>query len=282
MESQLQLNCCVKNFVISFPEMPHIVADFVEGRPGKNWCFWTVVLEKTLERPLDCKEIRPVNLKGNQSWIFTGRTDAEAPIFWPPDAENWLIGKDTDARKDGRQEEKGVTEDEMIRWHHWLDGHEFEQAPGVGGGQGSLAGCSPWGHKELDTTEQLNWLTDWTHTLSSQLSSSFINIYLGWLSGKEFSAYAGDTGDRGLISGSGRSSGGGNGNPPLEEEILAWRIPWSEDPGGLQSIGLQRVRHNWATKHGQPRSPSFRRKPRRKWKKEKKKSSLQGKQRLQM
>ena len=116
------------------------------------------MLEKTLESPLDCKEIQPVNLKGNQSWLFIGRTvtETETPILWPPDAENWLIGKDPDAGKDWRPEEKGMTEDEMVRWHHWLNGHEFEQAPGVGNGQGRLACCSPWVHKELDTTEWLN------------------------------------------------------------------------------------------------------------------------------
>ena len=125
----------------------------------KNWCFWTVVLGKILKSPLDCKGIKPANPKGNQSWIFTGRTDAEAeaPIRWPPDAKNWLIGKDPDAGKDWRQEKKGTTKDEMVEWHHWLDGHEFEQAPGIGDGQGSLACCSPWGRKELDTTERLNW-----------------------------------------------------------------------------------------------------------------------------
>jgi len=125
----------------------------------KNWCFWTVVLEKTLESPLDCKEIQPVNSKGNQSWIFTGRTDAEAktPIVWPPDGKNWLIGKNPNAGKNWRQEEKVMTEDEMDGWHHWLDGREFEQAPGVGDGQGSMECCSPWGCKESDTTEQLNW-----------------------------------------------------------------------------------------------------------------------------
>ena len=107
--------------------------------------FWTVVLEKTLESPLDTKETKPVNPKGNQPWILTGRTDAEAeaPILWPPDAKNWLIWKYPDARKDWRQEEKGLTEDEMVGWHHWLNGHEFEQAPGVGDGQGSLMSCSP-------------------------------------------------------------------------------------------------------------------------------------------
>ena len=107
----------------------------------KNWCFWTVVLEKTLESPLECKETQLINPKGNQSWIFTGRTDAEVetPILWPPDLMNWLIEKDHDAGKDWRQEEKGMTEDEMVGWHYWPVEHEFEQAPGVGDGQGWLA-----------------------------------------------------------------------------------------------------------------------------------------------
>ena len=108
---------------------------------------------------LDCKEIKPVNPKGNQSWIFIGRTDAEAetPILWPPYAKNWLIEKDPDAGKEWRQEERGTIECDMVGWHQQLDGHEFEQASGVGDGQGSLACCSPWGRKELDTTEQLSW-----------------------------------------------------------------------------------------------------------------------------
>ena len=131
--------------------------DYKEIWAQKNWCFWTVVLEKTLENPSDCKEIQPVHPKGNQSWLFIGRTDAEAPIVWPPDAKNWLLGKDPEAGKDWRQEEKGTTEDEMVGWHHQLDGHEFEQAPGIGDGQGGLACCSPRGCKELDTTEWLNW-----------------------------------------------------------------------------------------------------------------------------
>ena len=130
-----------------------------ESWAPKNWCFWTVALEKTLESPLDFKEIIPLNPKGNQSWIFTGGIDAEAEvsILWPPDAKNWLLGKYPDACKDWRQEEKGTTEDEIVGWHHRLDGHVFEQAPGVGDGQGSLACCSLWGHKELDMTERLNW-----------------------------------------------------------------------------------------------------------------------------
>ena len=118
--------------------------DYKEIWAPKNWCFWTVVLEKTLESPLDSKEIQPVHPKGNQSWILIGRTDAEAetPILWPPDANIRLTGKDPDAGKDWRQE-KGMTEDEMVGWHHWLDEHEFEQAPGVGDEQGSLECCSP-------------------------------------------------------------------------------------------------------------------------------------------
>ena len=118
-----------------------------------------MVLEKTLESPLDSKEIQPVHPKGDQSWVFIGRTDAEAgtPILWPPHAKSWLIGKDPDVGKDWRQEEKGSTEDEMVGWHHWLNGHEFGWTPGVGDGQGSLASCDSWGRKESDTTEQLNW-----------------------------------------------------------------------------------------------------------------------------
>ena len=134
--------------------------DYKESWAPRNWYFWTVVLEKTLESPLDCKEIHPVPPKGNQSWIFTGRTDVETgtPMLWPPDVKNCLIGKDPDAGKDWRQEEKGTTEDEMVGWHHQLNGHEFAQTPGVGDGQGSLACCSPWGCKESDMTEWLNWL----------------------------------------------------------------------------------------------------------------------------
>ena len=129
-----------------------------ENWTPKNWCFWTVVLEKTLESPLDCKEIQPVHPKGNQSWIFIGRTDAEAetPILWPPDVKTWLLGKDPDAVKDWEQEEKGMTEDEMAGWHYGLDGCEFEWTPGDGDGQRGLVCCYSWDHKESDTTEQLN------------------------------------------------------------------------------------------------------------------------------
>ena len=119
--------------------------DYKESWALKNWWFWTVVLEKTLESPLDCKEIQPVNPKGDQSWVFIGRTDVEAetPILWPPDAKSWLIGKDSDAGKDWGQEEKGTTEDEMVGWHHRLDGwHGFGWTLAVGDGQGGLECCS--------------------------------------------------------------------------------------------------------------------------------------------
>ena len=141
--------------------------DYKESWVQKNWCFWSVVLEKTLESPLDFKEIQQVNPKGNQSWMFIGRTDAEAeaPILWPPEAKNCLTGKDPDAGKDWTREEKGTTEDKMVGWHHWLVRHELEQAPGVGDGQGGLACFILWGCKELDTTEQLNW-TDRHHRVT--------------------------------------------------------------------------------------------------------------------
>ena len=124
--------------------------DHKESWAPKNGCFWTVVLEKTLKSPLDCKKIKPVHPKGNQTWIFIGRTNAE------PEVKNCLIWKDPDAAKDWRQEEKGTTQDEMVGWHHWLNGNEFVQAPGVGDGQGSLVWCSLWSRKETDTTEWLN------------------------------------------------------------------------------------------------------------------------------
>jgi len=133
--------------------------DCEESWAPKNQCFWTVVLEKTLESPLDCKEIQPVHSKGDQSWVFIGRTDdeAETPILWLPDAKSWLIGKDPDAGKDWGQEEKGMTEGQMVGWRHWLDGHGFRWTPEIGNGQGGLACCGSWGRKESDATEWLNW-----------------------------------------------------------------------------------------------------------------------------
>ena len=149
--------------------------DCEESWVSKNWCFWIAVLERTLESPLDCKEIQPVHPKGDQSWVFIGRTDAEAetPILWPRHVKSWLIGKDPDAGRDWGQEEKGTTEDEMAGWHHWLDAHEFEWTPGVVDGQGGLACCDSWGHKELDTTEQRNWTATTTINKSPKRKNSY-------------------------------------------------------------------------------------------------------------
>ena len=133
--------------------------DYKESWALKNWCFWTVVLEKTLESRLDCKEIQPVHPKGSQSWVFTGRTDVEAEtlVLWPPDVKSWLIWKDPDAGKDWGQKEKGKPEDEMVGWLHWLNGHGSGGTPGVGNGQGGLVCYGSWGCKESDMTERLNW-----------------------------------------------------------------------------------------------------------------------------
>jgi len=155
--------------------------DYKESWASKSWCFWTVVLEKTLESPLDCKEIQPVHSKGDQPWVFFGRSDAKAetPVLWPPHVKSWLTGKDSDAGRDWRQEEKGMTEDEMAGWHHQLDGRECGWTPEVGDGQGGLACCESWGHKELDTTELLNWtdLNWFLHFLGYQKNTEFV----GWI-----------------------------------------------------------------------------------------------------
>ena len=134
----------------------------------RHWCFWIGVLEKTLENPLDNKEIKPVNLKGNQPWILIGRTDAEAeaPVLWPPEANSWLIRKDSDVRNDWRQKEKRVTKDEMVGWRHWFNAHELGQTPGDGEGQGSLVCYSPWDCKEPDMTCRLNSNKNCTELLS--------------------------------------------------------------------------------------------------------------------
>ena len=139
--------CIVKAMVFPVVMLLTWEMNHKEGWELRNWCFWTM-LEKILESPLNCKEVKPVHPKGNQSWIFIGRThaEAEAPILWPPDVKSWLIGKDPDAGKDWRQEEKGMTEDEMVGWHHRLNGHEFEQALEDSEGWGSLVCCSPWDH----------------------------------------------------------------------------------------------------------------------------------------
>ena len=169
--------CLVKAMV--FP----VVMDGCESWTVKKaerqiWCFWTVLLEKTLESPLDCKEIQPVHPKGDQSWVFIGRTDAEVEtlILWPLHAKSWLIGKDPDAGRDWGQEEKGTTEDEVAGWPHRLDGHECEPAPGVGDGQGGMACCDSWGRKELDTTERLNW-TDHKIISQQRYIKHFIILY---------------------------------------------------------------------------------------------------------
>ena len=146
-----------------------------EGLVLKNWCFQIVVLEKILESPLDSKEIKPANPKGNQPRIITARIDAEAeaPILWPPDVKSRLTGKDPDAGKDWGQEEKGTTVDEMVEWHHWLNGHEFEQTQGDSEGQGSRACCSPWGHKESDVTLQLK---------KNKMANDSKHLLLSWFS----------------------------------------------------------------------------------------------------
>ena len=191
--------------------------DCEESWVPKIWCFWTMVLEKTLESPLGCKEIQPVHPKGNQSWVFIGRTDVEAetPILWPPDVKSWIIWKDPDAGKDWGQEEKGMTEDEVVGWHDRLNGHGFGWTLGVGDGQGSLACCGSWGHRVGH-----NWATElnWKHLPA--MWQTWVRS-LGW-------------------------------EDPLEKEMttysstLAWKIPWMEEPSRLQSMGSQRVRHNWA------------------------------------
>ena len=154
---------------------------------------WTVLLEKTLERYLNFKEIKPVNPKGNQSWIFIGRTDdeAETPILWLPDAKNQLIGKDPDAGKDWRKEEKGMTEDKKVGWHHWLNGQEFEQTLGDGKEQGSLVCCSPWGQKESGMTEWLNW-TKLSLSFSSESSWPRNQTGVSCIAGSFFTNWAMD------------------------------------------------------------------------------------------
>ena len=163
------LNSILKNRDIALSAKVHLLKDMVfpwmweldykESWVPKNWCFWILVLEKTLESPLDCKEIQPVHPKGDQSWVFIGRTDVEVEtlILWPADAKSWLIWKDPDAGKDQRQKEIGVAEDEMVGWHHQRNGHGFGWTLGVGDRQGGLVCCGSWGRKESDMTKQLNW-----------------------------------------------------------------------------------------------------------------------------
>ena len=158
--------------------------DYKENWAPKNWCFWTVVLEKTLENPLDCKEIQPVHSEGDQPWDFDGRNDAKAETpVWPPHVKSWLIGKDSDAGRDWGQQEKRTTEDEMAEWHHQLDECESKWTPGEGDGQGGLVCRDSWGCKESDTTERLNW-TEWkrwtnylSHPSSPTLDTHLLSLH---------------------------------------------------------------------------------------------------------
>ena len=147
----------------------------------KNWCFWSVVLEKTLESPLDCKEIQPVCSEGDQAWDFFGRNDTKAKtlVLWPPHVKSWLTGKDSDVGSDWGQEEKGTAEDEMAGWHHGLDGRESEWTPGVVNGPGGLEYCNSWGCKESDMTEWLNWtetFCSWIYLKTLVDEFSFISL----------------------------------------------------------------------------------------------------------
>ena len=212
--------------------------DYKEDWVSKNWCFWTMVLEKTLEILLDCKEIQPVHPKGNRSWMFIGGTNSEASILWPPNVKSQLIRKDADAGKDWRQEEKGMTEDKMAGWHQWLNGQEFEQALGDGEGQRGLECCSPWGQKKLDMTKWLNNYWYWESLWD-------IQGFPGGASGKRTCLPMQEMEEMWVWSLSREE--------PLEEglathaSILARRTPgFLENPSGLQSIGLQRVRHDWS------------------------------------
>ena len=176
----------VKAMVFPFGHVWMRELDCEEGWVPKKWCFWTLVLEKTLESTLDCKEIQPVHSKGDQPWDFLGRNavKAETPVLWPPHAKSWLIGKDSDAGRDWGQEEKGTTEDEMAGWHHQLDGREFEWTVGAGDGQGGLVCCDSWGRKELDTTKRLNWTECVGHffiCLFAISKSSLLKYLLGLL-----------------------------------------------------------------------------------------------------
>ena len=205
--------------------------DHKENWVPKNRCFWTVVLEKTLEGCLASKEIKPAHPKENQPWIFISRTGAKAedPILWPPDEKSWFIGKDPDTVKDWGQEKKGTTEDEMVGWHHRLNGHEFEQTLGDGEGQGSLVCCCPWGHKESDTTEQLNnnncftmsWILRFLKSISYEYTNGYLSPFLKRVIFERGMVYLGLPGglvinlsaNADLILGLGRFSLEGNGNP---------------------------------------------------------------------
>ena len=178
-------------------------------------------VEKTLENPLDCKEIQPVHAKGDQSWVFIGRiaAEAEVAILWPPDAKSWFVRKDPDAGKDWGQEEKGTTEDKMIGWHHWLSGHGFGWTPGVGDGQGGLACCGSWDHKESDTTEQLNW----TELKVNRSYDDFCEV-------REL---AEESGECGVLSTTGKECFKINASHAVDTSAWGWKGSWTEQQGGL-------------------------------------------------
>ena len=207
-----------------------------------------MVLEKTLESPLDCKEIQPINQKGNQSWIFIGRTDGEAetPILWPPDAKNWLIGKDPEAGKDWGQEEKGTTETEIVEWRHQLDEHEYEQAPGVSDELGSLA-C--WIHGVPKSQTRLSNWTDWIFLLNYSIMGFL--VLMCWCSGEESACQYRRCQKHGFDPWVGKIPWDRKWRPP-PVFIFAWEISWAEDFKGLQSLGLQKSQtqlshwaHSW-------------------------------------
>ena len=237
--------------------------DRKEGWAPNNWCFQTVVLEKTLGSPLDSKEIKPVNPKGNQPWIFIGRTDTEteAPILWPPDAKNRFIGKDLDAGKDWRQEEKGTTEHEMVGWHHWFNGHLLQERV-----KDRETWCALWGHKESDTAKQQKTTPGALPNSGIKLKSSALadGFFTTEPPGKpRWTAYmflyhqtCGSSEPLWNFSSSGYSKEKllstlwhqrlGSLGPGYLFETIAWRIPGTGEPGGLLSMGLHRVGHDWS------------------------------------